>query len=81
MNTSSLLNIISSTDHESHTITGVYHTSVSDHYMIYIVYDRVRTTHDSTNKVLIFRNYKKLSSELFVNDILDRDCILYKLGF
>ena len=48
--------------------------------MIYTVYDRVHTTHDSTNRFFLFRNYKKFSSELFVNDILDRDCILYKLG-
>ena len=75
LNTSSLLDIIFSTDHESHTITGVYHTSLSDHYMIYTVYDRVRTTHDSNNKVLMFRNCNKLCPELFINDILACDCI------
>ena len=47
LNTSSLLDVIFSTDHESHTVTGVYHTSLSDNYMIYTVYDRVRIIHDS----------------------------------
>ena len=75
LNTSSLLDVIFSTDHESHVITGVYHTSLSDHDMIYTVYDRVRTTHDSNNKVSMFRNYKKFSPELFINDILACDCI------
>ena len=75
LNTSSLLYIIFSTDHESHTITGVYHASLSDHYMIYTVYGRVRTTHDSNSKVLMFINYKKFSPELFINDILACDCI------
>ena len=74
LNTSSLLDIIFSTDHASHTITGVYHTSLSNHYMIYTVYDRVRTTHDSNNKVSLFRNYKKFSPEFFINDILACDC-------
>ena len=62
LNTSSLLDVIFSTDHESHTVTGVYHTSLSDNYMIYTVYDRVRIIHDSNNKILMFRNYKKFSS-------------------
>ena len=75
LNTSSLLDVIFSTDHESHTVTGVYHTSLSDHYMIYTVYDRVRIIHDSNNKILKFRNYKKFSSERFIKDILACDCI------
>ena len=76
LNTSSLLDIISSTDHESHSITGVYHTSLRDHYMIYTVYDRMRTTHDSNNNVLKFRNYKKFSIERFINDILACDYMI-----
>ena len=43
--------------------------------MIYTVYDRVRIIHDSNNKILMFRNYKKFSSELFIKDILACDCI------
>ena len=71
LNTSSLLDVICSTDHDSQTITDVYHTSLSDHYMIYCtpVYDRVRIIHDSNNKILMFRNYKKFSSELFIKDV------------
>ena len=75
LNTSSLLDVIFSNDHESHTVTGVYHTSLSDHYMIYTVYDLVRIIHDSNNKILKFRNYKKFSSGLFIKDILACDCI------
>ena len=75
LNTSSLLDIIFSTDHASHTITGVYHSRLTDDHMIYTVYDRVRTTHDSNNKVLLFRNYKKFSPELFIHDLLACDCI------
>ena len=37
LNTSSLLDVIFSTDHKSHTVTGVYQTSLSDHYMIYCI--------------------------------------------
>ena len=44
--------------------------------MIYTVYDRVRTTHDSNNKVLKFRNYKKFSSERLINDILACDYMI-----
>ena len=35
VNTSTLLDVIFSTNHESHTVTGVYKTGMSDHYMIY----------------------------------------------
>ena len=75
LNTSSLLDIIFSTDHESHTVTGVYHTSLRDHDMIYTVYDRVRIIHDSNNNMLMFRNDKKFSPELFIKYILACDCI------
>ena len=34
LTTSSLIDVILSNDHESHVLTGVYHTSLSDHYMI-----------------------------------------------
>ena len=45
VNTSTLLDVISSTNHESHTVTGVYKTGMSDHYMIYTVYDNAYTDH------------------------------------
>ena len=43
--------------------------------MIYTVYDRVRIIDDPNNKILMFRNYKKFSSEIFIKDILACDCI------
>ena len=62
VNTSTLLYVIFSTNHESHTVTGVYKTGMSDHYMIYTVYDNAYTDHGHHGKVLTFRNYKKFST-------------------
>ena len=35
----------------------------------------MRIIHDSNNKILMFRNYKKFSSAFFIKDILACDCI------
>ena len=75
VNTSTLLDVIFSTNHESHTVTGVYKTGMSDHYMIYTVYDNAYTDHGHHDKVLTFRNYKKFSTEFCINDLLALDCL------
>ena len=75
ISTSTLLDVIFSTNHESHTVTGVYKTGMSDHYMIYTVYDNAYTDHGHHDKVLTFRNYKKFSTEFFIKDLLALDCL------
>ena len=42
LNTFSLLDVIFTTNDQSHSTTGVYKIGLSDHYMIYTVYSSVR---------------------------------------
>ena len=75
VNTSTLLDVIFSTNHESHTVTGVYKTGMREHYMIHTVYDNAYTGHGHHDKVLTFINYKKFSTDFFINDLLALDCL------
>ena len=59
LNTSTLIDVIFSNDYQSHGETGVYETSVSDHYLIYTVYCKLNATKLGTHKVTKFRNYNK----------------------
>ena len=77
LNTSSLLDVIFTTNGQSHSTTGLYKIiiALSDHYMIYTVYSSVREWDGHHEKVLLFRNYKTFSSECFLNDLLSLECI------
>ena len=72
LNTSSLLDVIFTTNDQSHSTTGVYKSGLSDHYMIFTVYSKVHGHHE---KVLTFRNYKTFSSECFLNYLQSFECI------
>ena len=69
-NTSSLLDVISTTNDQSHSTTGVNTIGLSDHYMIFTVYSSVRDRDGHHEKVIQFRKYKTFSSECFLNDII-----------
>ena len=52
-----------------------YFYFVTCHYWIYTVYDNAYTDHGHRDKVLTLRNYKKFSTEFFINDLLALDCL------
>ena len=41
LTTSTLIDVMFSTEHESHIVTGVYNISLSDHYMTYTIYSKI----------------------------------------
>ena len=58
LTTSTLIDVMFSTEHESHIVTGVYTISLGDHYMTYTVYSKIaRKT--CLHKETMFRNYKR----------------------
>ena len=75
LNTSSLLDVIFTTNDQSHSTTGVYKIGLSDHYMIFTVYSNVHDRDGHHENVLQFRNYKTFSTERFLNDLLSLECI------
>ena len=44
LTTSTLIDVMFSTEHESHIVTGVYKISLSDHYMTYTIYSKIAHT-------------------------------------
>ena len=75
LNTSSLLDVIFTTNDQSHSTTGVYTIGLSDHYMIFTVYSNVHDRDGHHEKVLTFRNYKTFSTERFLNDLISLECL------
>ena len=52
LTTSTLIDVMFSTEHESHIVTGVYNISHSDHYMTYIIYfKKLHTKYVCTKKL------------------------------
>ena len=41
LTTSTIIDVMFSTEHESHAVTGVYDISLSDHYMTYTIYSKI----------------------------------------
>ena len=59
LTTSTIIDVMFSTEHESHVVTGVYDISLSDHYMTYTIYSKI--SHKTClHKEINFRNYKLL---------------------
>ena len=75
IHSSSLLDVIFSTNHLSHMVSGTYQTGISDHYIIYTVYNNVPSGHAKHEKILQFRNYRKFYSACFLNDLLSFNII------
>ena len=62
LTTSTLIDVMFSTEHESHVVTGV-----SDHYMMYTIYSKI--AHKTRlHKEIMFRNYKRFRNALSQND-------------
>ena len=75
VNTATLLDVILSTNYQSHSVRGVYKIGLSDHYMVYTIYLMTTVTHKRPEKVIRFRNYRNFSIESFRNDILSSECV------
>ena len=65
-NSSSLIDIILSNEPNLHVMSGVYKTSISDHYLVHtkIVSNIIKTNH----KVIRFRDYNKFDAIACIND-------------
>ena len=72
LTTSTLLDVILSTDHRSHALAGVYETGVSDHYMVYTVYSKWKAHIKPTGNETQFRNYKNFNTDRFRDELLSK---------
>ena len=75
LTTSTLIDVMLSNDYESHMSSGVFNTSLSDHYMIYTVYSKMCVRKTCTHKVIKFRNYRHFNIECFRNALLHNSSI------
>ena len=74
LTTSTLIDVVFSTQHESHVVTGVYDISLSDHYMTYTIYSKI--AHKTRlHKDIMFRNYKRSNIDSFRNALSQNDSI------
>ena len=64
--TSTLIDVMFSTEHESHIVTEVYNISLCDHYMTYTIYSKIAHT-KCLHKEIMFRNYKRFNIDSFRN--------------
>ena len=60
LNTSSLLDVIFTTNYQSHTTTGVYTLGLSDRYMIFNVYSSVRNRNGHHDKYYSLETTKQI---------------------
>ena len=65
LNTSSLLDVIFTTNDQSHSTTGVYKIGLSDHYMIFTVYSNVHDRDGHHEKVLHLETTKHFLLNVF----------------
>ena len=74
LTTSTIIDVMFSTEHESHVVTGVYDISLSDHYMTYTIYSKI--SHKTClHKEINFRNYKRFNIDSFRNALSQNDNI------
>ena len=74
LTTSTLIDVMFSTEHESHIVTGVYKIPLSDHYMTYTIYSKIAHTKCLHNEIM-FRNYKRFNIDSFRNALSQNDSI------
>ena len=77
---SSLIDVILSNVHESHVLAGIYHTSLSDHYMIYNVYSKINKQKAGRHKLIDFINYKKFNVDYFRHCLLQNGSVMKLTG-
>jgi hypothetical protein len=81
MNSSSILDLILTTDQSKHIRTGVHKIGISDHHMCFTIigFDKDKYVH----KTIKYRDYTKFSVNDFINDLeksgLDEICLLSNL--
>ena len=75
LTTSTIIDVMFSTEHESHVVTGVYDISLSDHYMTYTMYSNI-SRKTCLHKEINFRNYKRFNIDSFRNALSQNDNIL-----
>ena len=74
LTTSTLIDVMFSTEHEYHIVTGVNNISLSDHYMTYTIYSKMAHT-KYLHKEIMFRNYKRFNIDSFRNALSQNDSI------
>ena len=75
LTTSTIIDVMFSTEHESHVVTGVYDISLSDNYMTYTIYSKI--SHKTClHKEIYFRNYKRFNIDSFRNALSQNDNII-----
>ena len=75
LTTSTLIDVLFTNDHNSHVMTGVYDTALSDHYLIYTVFSKRFVRKERAHKEIKFSNYGNCSPEEFRKDLLENDSI------
>ena len=75
LTTSTIIDVMFSTEHKSHGVTVVYDISLSDHYMTYTIYSKI--SHKTClHKEINFRNYKRFNIDSFGNALSQNDNIM-----
>ena len=75
LTTSTLIDVLFTNDHNSHVMTGIYDTALSDHYLIYTVFSKSFVRKERAHKGIKFRNYRQFSPEEFRKELLENDSI------
>ena len=75
LTTSTFIDVLFTNDHNSHVMTGVYDTALSDHYLIYTVFSKSFVRKERAHKEIKFRNYINVSPEEFRKELLENDSI------
>ena len=75
LTTSTLIDVLFTNAHNSHVMTGVYDTDLSDHCLIYTVFSKSFVRKERAHKEIKFRNYRNFSPEEFRKELLENDSI------
>ena len=67
VSTQTLIDHIYSTNPEKHSLSGVFTTTVSDHYLIFTIYDELRST--TPMKTIQWRDFKHFEHGKFVDTL------------
>ena len=73
LTTSTIIDVMFPTEHESRVVTGVYDISLSAHYMTYTIYSKINSTQTCLHKEINFRNYKRFNIDSSRNALSQND--------
>ena len=75
VNTKSLLDVILTSDHESHDNTTVINTPMSDHDCVYSEYKLLKSLQKQKHKVISYRDFKKFDVNCFLEELMNDPAI------